>query len=126
MYFAGRFSGYNTCQTYYSSDPILSLAIEPNTSGMLVVTGAGLYYTDRREPVPDNLYRTVLTEEPLYGLQVLFDPTVPGDQRYLTLTPVPYAGASKMVQYRFWVQAPDGGHWGLTQNGEPWLRSTSM
>jgi hypothetical protein len=130
--FAGRFAGYNICQTYYWNDPVASVAVEPNTYGLLVVAASNLYYVDRREPVPDNLYRTSISQEPLYGLQVVYDQTTSGDQRRVVLTPVPYVGSSEMVQYRYWVQDPNGLHWILTGSGEltnygansGWLRGT--
>lgn len=131
-FFNQRFYGIQTKQTYFTKTPATSVTVEPNTHGLLVTAGSEIHYCDRREPVPSGLARTSLTEEPLYGLQVLYDRLQPGDQRFISLTPIPYANSDKLVQYRYWVEAPNGSHWTITKNGDltawasnfGWVRGT--
>lgn len=118
IYFAGRFAGQVVVQAYYAGTALRGLAVEPYTPGLLAASSAGLHYLDRREPVPEGLARAALTEEPLYGLEVSYDATLPGDRRHVVVTPVAYAAAANLVQWRYWVQAPDGEHWALTPAGE--------
>jgi hypothetical protein len=75
---------------------------------MLAATPDGLLYIDRREPIPDNLAFTAPTQEPLYGLDVAYDSVLSANGvRWITLRPIPYDGASKMVQYRYLAQDPN-------------------
>ena len=113
-----RFSGIQTYQSYYSPATLRSLAVEPNTNGMLIATPASIIYCDRREPSPKDLYRSALTEEPLYSLLLEYDQTIPGDLRHIKIRPLPLARADQMVQYRFWAVDPDGTHWLITSKGE--------
>lgn len=60
VYFANRWTGWEHVFSYAASG-IVSLAVEPNTYGLLAASGRNLLYADRREPAPDNLYRTALS-----------------------------------------------------------------
>lgn len=117
-FFNQQFYGFQTAQTYFNETPIRSVTVEPNTFGILAASGSTLIYADRREPAPDGLSRTALTEEPLFGLQVSYDRELSSDQRYVSLKAIPYAGAPNLVQYRYTVEDPNGGHWLITKAGD--------
>ena len=105
VYYAPNQGSFETVQIY--SQPCQGLAIEPSTFGMLYFAGRTVYYTDRREPMPAKLSRAVLTEEPLYGLDLARD-TEREDRPVASIRTVAYAGAGQVIQSRFLVEFPDG------------------
>jgi hypothetical protein len=106
-YIRNRFTGPEYIQSYYVSGESLSaLCLEPNTYGLYTASGSTLYYTDRREPVPLFLNRTGITAEPLYGLDVAYDVSKPGDQRNVLINAYPYRDSSSLSRYRILLETP--------------------
>lgn len=102
MYEADGFSGLEPANTYSLIDPLEDVAVEPFTNGLYAISQTKLYYADRREVLPD-LKSTGLTAEPLFGLQVVPDPTKSGQTRYVQLSGIAYGNASSIFQYRYTV-----------------------
>lgn len=116
-YLASNYNGWQFVQSYAANPTLSAVAIEPNTWGAFAASGTTLYYFDRREPLPDHLSASALTEEPLYGLDVSIDETQLTLIKFAVLTPVAYAGATNATSYRYLVQTPDGNLYALTPNG---------
>jgi hypothetical protein len=108
QYHSNNFIGLEYVQSYSLPEAFAGLAIEPNTWGMYTVSAGKLYYSDRREPWPDDLSVTGITREPLYGIDVVYDQTQPGVTRYAELRPVSYAGAGRCNEFRYLVEDPAG------------------
>jgi hypothetical protein len=106
MYRASGLSGLEYAQSYSTVEDLIDVAVQPDTFGLVIVSKSHLYYIDRREPWPDNLASTALTKEPLYGISVEYDVTRPGKTRFVTVTPVPFAGADTLFKYRYLVTTP--------------------
>lgn len=112
MYRAGGFTGLESVNSYLLTDALIDVAVEPNTYGLYAISQSKLYYTDRREVMP-NLAGTGLSVEPLFGLQVQWDISKVGAPRYVILSGIPYARAQNIFQYRYIVNGvnsilPDG------------------
>lgn len=102
MYDYTAFAGMLIHQSYVLNDFLLDVAVEPNTNGMFAISNTTLYYTDRREVMP-NLTGTGLMQEPFYGLSVIYDYTKNTPTRYAMLSGVEYATASSLYQHRYTV-----------------------
>ena len=109
--------GLEYIRSYYSQYPLVDLAVEPNTYGLLLLSGANLLYIDRREPFPSNLSASGLKVSPNYGLNVHYDFTLSTTTRFVVLTPIPSQNASNVTQYRYRIQTPSGISYVLTSNG---------
>jgi len=117
VYQRNHFSGLDYIQSYLLPEAANGMAVEPDTYGLLVSVGTLLYYADRREPLPDGLEKTGLTEEPLWGLDCRYDISRPGPVRFLAVRPVAYAGADRVSVYRYVVEGPAGESWVLVPEG---------
>ena len=106
-YTRGRFTGYQIAESYLCDPPVSTIAVEPNTAGMWAASGTSLYYIDRRPAQPSRLSETALMVEPLYGLNVRYDESRPGQARYVRLSPDGYDRAPSTVQYRYLVEIPN-------------------
>lgn len=104
-YFGSRFAGYERIHSYACRTRLNSIAVEPNTCGLYAADGSRLYYMDRREPMPDRLDETGLTEEPFYNLMVVPDGVVNG-VRYVQLQGLPAARASRCHKHRYVIEIP--------------------
>lgn len=117
-YFSGNFGGMEYVESYSFPDTLVGCAPEPFTWGMYVCSGNKLYYVDRRSPVPDNLKETGLSQEPVYGISVRYNPERSiGSTHYVSITPVPYGYSAQGAQHRYVVEAPDGNPYVLTPDG---------
>ena len=116
-YFRNRFAGREYVQSYLLPRLAAAVAVEPNTYGLYVAAGTTVYYADRREPMPEKLDRTVLTEEPLWGLDVVYDTRRSGNIRYLEVRPMPYARSGELVQHRYLLQDPAGVTYAISPEG---------
>jgi hypothetical protein len=117
VYQRNRFSGYEIHQTYRLSSLMTDVAVEPNTNGLFLTDGSHLFYMDRRQPLPDNLFETGLTQEPLYGINVWYNSLKPGINRYAHIEPTAMAQASTCNQYRYVVEDPLGNVFVLSPSG---------
>ncbi len=117
LYQRNRFSGYETYQTYHLPTQMVDIAIEPNTNGLFLTDGVNLYYIDRRTPMPANLIETGCTQEPVYGLNVWYDYSQPGDTKFAYISPIPMANASTVTQYRYTIDDPNGNVFVLLPTG---------
>jgi len=117
LYMMDNFSTLEYVQSYSMTAPLGAIAVEPNTWGILGASGTSLFYWDRREPLPGQLSAPAMTTEPLYGLNVKYDISLPGSTRSVVLLPVPYGSASTMSTWRYLVMTPDGNFQALLPNG---------
>jgi len=117
-YALNRWVGFSATDAYVAPQGLVSIAVEPNTYGLLAATAVGLLYADRREPVPDNLYNSAISIEPAYGLRVSLDPTRVGNVRYVGISTDMYDGGTGVIQYRLTMQAPDKSLWVIFPNGD--------
>jgi hypothetical protein len=117
QYKRNRLSGNETHQVYHLPTQMVDIAVEPNTNGLFLTDGTSLFYMDRRTPMPDNLFETGLTQEPIFGLNVWYDYNKPGDTQYAFISPVPRAKASTTTQYRYVVEDPNGNVFVLLPTG---------
>lgn len=108
VYWSSQFAGFEYIQSYLASSPLHGVVVEPNTWGLVGVTRNRLQYFDRRERMPERLDRTGITEEPLYGLEVVYEISRPGPNCFVRLQPIPYARASEVTFHRYVVEDPDG------------------
>lgn len=113
MYRAVGFTGLVSVNSYVYTDPLLGVAVEPNTYGLYTLSGTKLYYMDRREVIPMTMIDTGINIEPPFGLQIQLDITRTGTIRYIVLSGVPYSRAGNIVQYRYLMNGvssilPDG------------------
>jgi hypothetical protein len=115
MYMEDNLGGLAYAQSYGLQAPLTDVAVEPYTWGAVAVGGTKVYYFDRRQPVPSNLAAAALKQEPLYGLECVYDQTKP--VRSVAVIPVAYGGASLMQRWRYVVQQPDNQLFALLPNG---------
>lgn len=104
-YLAVGFTGLEMLTLRPLTESLMDIAVEPNTYGLFMASKTTLYYTDRREVCP-KLVGTGLATEPLYGLQVVIDPTASGSNPYVLLSGAPYANSGSIVQYRYTFSSP--------------------
>lgn len=115
-YKRNRFSGPEIANPYLLPSTMIDVAVEPNTNGLFLVDNQNLYYMDRRTPLP-NLEGSGLWKEPLFGLNVWYDSTKPGSNRWVCIQPVPYSKAKQCTQYRYLVKDPNGNNFVINPNG---------
>lgn len=99
-YMASGLSGLELFTSYLTNESLLDTSVEPYTYGLYSISDSSLFYSDRREKSP-RMDTTGLTREPLFGLQVENDLSQEGAVRYITLSGIPYARASEILQYRY-------------------------
>jgi len=117
VYAINRWSGFEVVHNYQLPVPMDGVAVEPNTYGLFGYSGTKVYYADRREPLPDNLSRAVITQEPLYSLSVSYDQTHVGRIRAVTIHGIPHESAAQLRQCRLRVEAPNGVSYAVTASG---------
>jgi hypothetical protein len=108
VYEAGPLVGLNYVQSYSTPEVISAIVVEPNTYGLLAVSGRSLYYVDRREPLPGKLNMTAITSDPVYSINVTFDPTREGSTRYACIQALEHAHDSVIRAWRYVLQTPSG------------------
>lgn len=108
VYQRNRFAGSEVYTSYALPRPVLDLAVEPNTSGILLTDGVNLLYADRRTPMPANLLETGLTVEPAYGINVCYDASQIGDTTHIIVQPMALTLAPTVTQYRYVLEDPAG------------------
>lgn len=97
-------------------EPLIDIAVEPNTNGLFVTSQTSLYYLDRREASPV-LSGTGIIIEPLFGLQVELDSTKTGPAPFVILSGTPYARSNEIAQYRYIMTDPSSTQWGVLPDG---------
>jgi hypothetical protein len=100
------YSGFETVQSYRTETQLVSFATVPNTQLLLAATETGLHVADRREPMPEKLERTGITEEPYYNLLVWPDPTATGNTRRVIVQPLENALSRNAHKWRILVEIP--------------------
>lgn len=115
-YLAVGFTGLEMLTLRAITDPLIDVAVEPNTNGLYAISQGSLYYLDRREVNP-KLIGTGIVVEPLFGLQVNQDPTTSGPNPYIVLSGAPYANSANIVQYRYLLSDPSNTQYCILPDG---------
>jgi hypothetical protein len=116
-YFSGNYGTFEYKQSYLSSDPLVDVAVDPHSWLMIAATATSLQFVDRREPFPDKLSRTALTDESFWGLRVDCDPSKSLLNKTVKLTPLKYSQYLRAVRYRYTVEMPSGDTYVVTPSG---------
>jgi hypothetical protein len=115
-YWASSYGGFEYVNSYKLNQDLTGLAIEPLTWGMWAAAGSQLFYSDRRELMPD-LSDTGLTSEPLWGMKLEYADDRHGAVRSLRITPIQYPSAGAMTMHRYVVRDPEGSDFVLSATG---------
>jgi hypothetical protein len=110
-------SGFDIIQTYKFTQNITDIAVEPFTYGLYAVNNNTLFYSDRREPMPDKMSATVLTKDPIYSLLVYYDASNPGIFNSVKVVPVLVPNSLNAFQYRLAMLDPFGNKTVVLPNG---------
>lgn len=106
-YLLDDFTGLVDKNHYYYSGIYSDICVEPNTWGALILSRTSIEYVDRREQFPD-LSKTGLKAEPIYSIQVVYDPDKSSAFTYVNIIPSTYPGANTPGSYRYLMTDPDG------------------